>query len=43
VRDAFPVRERLSELSAIHLSPLSGAELQHWSVGRPGPATPAAR
>ena len=36
VRDVFPVRERLSELSAILLSLLSGAELQHYqSVGRP--------
>jgi anti-anti-sigma factor len=33
VRDVFPVRERLSELSA---SLLGGAELQHFrSVGRP--------
>jgi anti-anti-sigma factor len=36
VRDVFPVRERLSELSAILLSLLGGAELQHFrSVGRP--------
>lgn len=34
VRDVFPVRERLSELSAILLSLLGGAELQHFrSVG----------
>ncbi len=36
VRDVFPVRERLSELSATLLSLLSGAALQHFrSVGRP--------
>ena len=36
VRDVFPVRERLSELSAVLLSLLGGAELQHFrSVERP--------
>jgi anti-anti-sigma factor len=43
VRDAFPVRERLSELSAVLLSLLGGAELQHYrsvegpARSRPGP------
>jgi anti-anti-sigma factor len=42
VRDVFPVRERLSELSAILLSLLSGAELQHYQSvqGRPRAAPP---
>ena len=41
VRDVFPVRERLSELSAILLSLLGGAELQHYRpVGRPARSRP---
>ena len=44
VRDVFPVRERLSELSAILLRLLSGAELQHFrSVGRPAGFRPRLR
>jgi len=40
-RDVFPVRERLSELSAILLGLLSGAELQHYqSAGRPAVSRP---
>ena len=43
VRDVFLVRERLSELSAVLLSLLGGAELQHYrsvegpARSRPGP------
>jgi hypothetical protein len=44
VRDAFPVRERLSELSAVLLSLLGGAELQHYrSVERPAASRPGLR
>jgi len=44
VRDVFPVRERLSELSAILLSLLGGAELQHYrSVERPARSRPVPR
>src|SRR5690348_7681924 len=44
VRDLFPVRERLSELSAVLLSLLGGAELQHYrSVGRPARSRPGPR
>src|SRR6185503_12437443 len=44
VRDAFPVRERLSELSAVLLSLLGGAELQHYrSVDRPARSRPGPR
>jgi hypothetical protein len=44
VRDAFPVRERLSELSAVLLSLLGGAELQHYrSVERPAETRPGLR
>src|SRR6201989_705070 len=44
VRDAFPVRERLSELSAVLLSLLGGAELQHYrSVERPARSRPGPR
>ena len=44
VRDAFPVRERLSELSAVLLSLLGGAELQHYrSVERPARSRPGTR
>jgi anti-anti-sigma factor len=40
-RDVFPVRERLSELSAVLLSLLSGAELQHYrSAGHPAVSRP---
>ena len=35
VRDLFPVRERLSELSAVLLSLLGGAALQHCSTTGP--------
>ena len=44
VRDVFPVRERLSELSAVLLSLLGGAELQHYrSVERNARSRPAPR
>jgi hypothetical protein len=44
VRDVFPVRERLSELSAVLLSLLGGAELQHYrSVEGPGRFRPGPR
>jgi anti-anti-sigma factor len=44
VRDVFPVRERLSELSAVLLSLLGGAELQHYRpVGRPARFRPGPR
>ena len=44
VRDVFPVRERLSELSAILLSLLGGAELHHYrSVERPAGFRPGLR
>ena len=33
VRDVFPVRERLAELSAVPLSLLGGAELHHYRLG----------
>ena len=44
VRDVFPVRERLTELSAVLLSLLGGAELQHYrSVERPAASRPGLR
>ena len=44
VRDVFPVRERLSELSAVLLSLLAGAELQHYrSVEGPAGSRSAPR
>jgi len=44
VRDVFPVRERLAELSAALLSLLSGAELHHYrSVERPAGFRPRPR
>ena len=44
VRDVFPVRERLAELSAVLLSLLGGAELQHYrSVERPARSRPGPR
>jgi hypothetical protein len=44
VRDVFPVRERLSELSAVLLSLLGGAGLQHYrSVERPAETRPGPR
>ena len=44
VRDLFPVRERLSELSAVLLSLLGGAELRHYRfVGRPAGSRPGPR
>jgi len=44
VRDVFPVRERLAELSAVLLSLLSGAELHHYrSVERPAASRPGLR
>jgi hypothetical protein len=44
VRDVFPVRERLAELSAVLLSLLSGAELHHYrSVERPAGFRPRPR
>lgn len=44
VRDVFPVPERLSEFSAILLSLLGGAELQHFpSVGQPARFLPRPR
>jgi anti-anti-sigma factor len=44
VRDIFPVRERLSELSAVLLSLLGGAELRHYRfVGRPKRSRPGPR
>ena len=44
VRDAFPVRERFSELSVVLLSLLGGAELQHYrSVERPARSRPGPR
>jgi anti-anti-sigma factor len=44
VRDVFPVRERLAELSAVLLSLLGGAELHHYrSVERPAASRPGLR
>src|SRR6201996_6816112 len=44
VRDACPVGERLSELSAVLLTLLGGAELQHYrSVERPARSRPGPR
>ena len=44
VRDVFPVRERLAELSAVLLSLLGGAELHHYrSVERPATSRPGLR
>jgi anti-sigma B factor antagonist len=44
VRDVFPVRERLTELSAVLLSLLGGAELHHYrSVERPAGFRPRPR
>ena len=44
VRDVFPVRGRLSELSAVLLSLLGGAGLQHYrSVERPAGFRPGPR
>ena len=44
VRDVFPVGERLSELTDVLLSPLGGAELQHYlCVERPAGSRPALR
>ena len=44
VRDVFPVRERLAELSAVLLSLLGGAELHHYRpVERPAASRPGLR
>ena len=44
MRDVFPVRERLAELSAVLLSLLGGAELHHYrSVERPAGFRPGLR
>ena len=44
VRDVFPVRERLAELSTVLLSLLGGAELHHYrSVERPAASRPGLR